>query len=116
MLFETQHGQCQTIGKLKQDEQCALASAGFIYESKSHFIRPQADLVEGCAPTGYEDYGKTAPAYCGLRVSPDLAVSYANWGKAKQLSWDRACDKNDNLCIAWREHFRLQIKGNCSTM
>ncbi|OLP81340.1 hypothetical protein AK812_SmicGene38133 [Symbiodinium microadriaticum] len=45
----------------------------------------------------YCDCGKTVSAYGGLRVSPDFAVSYATWGKAKQLSWDRAYDKDKEL-------------------
>ena len=36
--------------------------------------------------------------YGGLRISPDRPVEYAAWGKAKQLAWDRACDKDGNLC------------------
>ena len=83
----------QDYGKLKQVEQYALASAGFIYESKLQFIRPQDNRVEylkKCAPIAHGDYGKTVSAYGGLRISPDLAVSYARWGKAMQLSWGRA--------------------------
>ena len=34
-----------------------------------------------------------------LRVSPDCAVSYAAWGKAKQLSWDGAYDKDNDMCF-----------------
>ena len=36
--------------------------------------------------------------YGGLRISPDRPVEYAAWGKAKQLAWDQACDKDGNLC------------------
>ena len=34
----------------------------------------------------------------GLRIAPYQAIEYAGWGKTKQLAWDRAYDKDGELC------------------
>ena len=46
----------------------------------------------------YTDYGKTISRYGGLRIAPHQAIEYAAWAKAKQLAWDRAYDKDGELC------------------
>ena len=49
-------------------------------------------------PVAYTDYGKTISHYGGLRIAPYQAIEYAGWGKTKQLAWDRAYDKDGELC------------------
>ena len=88
--------------KLKVVEH-ALASASYIYDydSKLQFLRPQHDLVQYLkqwAPIAYEDHGKKEAAYEGLRVSPNLAVSYATWGKQPMLHRLPRCVK---FCQRW---------------
>ena len=64
------------------------------------FKNPSDDMVsflKACTPVAYTDYGKTISHYGGLRIAP-YAIEYAGWGKAKQLAWDRAYDKDGELC------------------
>eukprot|EP00439_Symbiodinium_sp_Y106_P076069 s445_g15.t1 len=65
------------------------------------FCDPRVDIIaflKECIPIVYNDYGKTISHYGGLRLVPHQAVEYAAWGKAKQLAWDRAYDKDGELC------------------
>ena len=57
-----------------------------------------AAFLKACAPAAYTEYGKTISHYGGLRIAPNQAIEYAGWGKAKQLAWDRAYDKDCELC------------------
>ena len=55
-------------------------------------------FLKACAPVAYTEYGKTISHYGGLRIAPHHAIEYAGWGKAKQLAWDRAYDKDGEPC------------------
>ena len=82
----------------------ALASAMYAYDKHLQFKDPREDMVaflKICAPvayTGYGKNGKTISHFGGLRVAPHQAIEYAGWGKAKQLAWDKAPNKDGELC------------------
>ena len=78
-----------------------LACAILAYDQCLQFCDPRNDVVaflKKCAPLVYADYGKTISHFGGLRVTPHQAVEYTGWGKSKQLAWDRAYEKNGDLC------------------
>ena len=86
--------------QLADSQEYALASAIYAYDTSWQFKNPSDDMVsflKACAPVAYTDYGKTISHYGGLRIAP-YAIEYAGWGKAKQLAWDRAYDKDGELC------------------
>ena len=79
----------------------ALASAIYAYDTALQFKNSSDHMVallKACAPVAYPEYGKTISHYGGLRIAPHQAIEYAGWGKAKQLAWDRAYDKDGELC------------------
>ena len=65
----------------------------FAYDRELQFKDPREGV-----PIVYTDYGKTVSHYGGLRIAPHQAVAYAAWENAKQLAWDRARDKDGELC------------------
>ena len=71
--------------------------AGVVYEDHLDGA-PQVSEFPIVAPVAYTEYGKTISHYGGLRIAPYQAIYYAGWGKAKQLAWDRAYDKDGELC------------------
>ena len=78
----------------------SLASAMYAYDQHLQFKDPREDMVaflKVCAPVAYTGYGKTISHFGGLRIAPHQAIEYA-WGKAKQLAWDRAPNKDGQLC------------------
>ena len=79
----------------------SLASAMYAYDQHLQFKDPREDMVaflKVCAPVAYTGYGKTISHFGGFRVAPHQAIEYAGWGKAKQLAWDRAPNKDGELC------------------
>ena len=86
--------------QLADSQKYALASAIYAYDTLQ-FKNTCDDMVSfltACAPVAYTDCGKTISHYGGLRKAPCQAIEYAGWGKAKQLAWDRAYDKDGELC------------------
>ena len=73
----------------------------YAYDKHLQFKDPREDMVafrKICAPVVYAGYGKTISHFGGLRIAPHQATEYAGWGKAKQFAWDRAPNKDGELC------------------
>ena len=91
----------QHYGELRQHERYALACAYHIYTNDLFDLRPADDLMEllrRCCPIAYKQVGKVVSSYGGIRCLPAQALDFPVWGKAKQLTWDRAYDEEGSLC------------------
>ena len=56
------------------------------------------EFLRRCCPIVCKQVGKVVSSYGGIRCTPAHALDFPVWGKAKQLTWDRAYDKLGNLC------------------
>ena len=98
----TTYYRIKNYGELRKSEMYALACSNYIYTHMMQDVRPSDDLLEfirKCCPIAYNAVGKVVSAYGGLRCTPAYARVYPEWAKAKQLSWDRAYDSQNNPCF-----------------
>ena len=91
-----------------------------IYANDLQDLRPVGDLMEflrRCCPIAYKSVGKVVSAYGGIRCTPEHALDFPVWGKAKQLTWDRAYDQTGNLCyIAYYDAGNAAYAGFIKTL
>ena len=103
-----------------QNETYALACAYHIYTNDLIDLRPADDLMEllhRCCPIVYTQVGKVVSSYGGIRTPPGQALDFPIWGKAKQLTWDRAYDEEGNLCfIAYHDAGNSAYAGFLKTL
>ena len=87
--------------ELESYHKYALACAVYVYDSSLQFFHPHHDICEfikECVPAVYKEHGKVVSHFGALRVTVQQACEYAGCGKAKQLGWDRAYNKEGELC------------------
>ena len=110
----------QNYGELRQNETYALACAYHIYTNDLIDLRPADDLMEllrRCCPIVYTQVGKVVSSYGGIRTPPGQALDFPIWGKAKQLTWDRAYDEEGNLCfVAYHDAGNSAYAGFLKTL
>ena len=106
--------------ELRESESYSLACAYHIYVNDLQDVRPSEDLMEflrRCCPIAYKAVGKVVSAYGGIRCTPEYALVYPIWGRAKQLSWDRTYDQAGHLCyIAYYDAGNAAYAGFIKTL
>ena len=96
-FYYTSYYKIKDYGELRDSESYSLACAYHIYVNDLQDVRPSDDLMEFLR-SAYEAVGKVVSAHGRIRCTPEYALVYPIWGRAKQLSWDRAYDQAGHLC------------------